>query len=397
MLVLSRTLAASLIALTVLALAPSPALADSPTPRPPPAPSPPGSGTDEAAALSAARFAIEAATLRARIEAMRRYVELLIEVLRQRESRLRDDAERVRAQIAATESLFASERERLDALLRAAYRSSRTSPLELALERGSLIEGILRAAGFAALGDEERRLVESLRQLRIELDAQRRRLLEDEADLSRVIESQSAKRDALMRLEARARRLVDAQRDGSDRRYLDAELEVLGELAAEQERASAELQEAVRRLAPELDGVLARWAWPAAGVVSQPFGPSALAIEPPLEYHGVRYPHFHTAVDIAAGLFSPVVAAADGVVSYVGRFSDGAMVVLVSHAEGYVSLYAHLDDGLRPPLVRVGDVVRAGQVLGAVGLTGLTTGPHLHFGVLRRGAPVDPRSLLPGR
>jgi murein DD-endopeptidase MepM/ murein hydrolase activator NlpD len=59
-----------------------------------------------------------------------------------------------------------------------------------------------------------------------------------------------------------------------------------------------------------------------------------------------------------------------------------------------VSVYAHLDDTFARPQVRIGDTVAANQVIGFVGLTGITTGPHLHFAVLRGGQPVDPLSLL---
>ena len=56
--------------------------------------------------------------------------------------------------------------------------------------------------------------------------------------------------------------------------------------------------------------------------------------------------------------------------------------------------YAHLDDTFVLPPVRAGQNVKAGQVIGFVGLTGITTGPHVHFAVLRSGEPVDPLSLI---
>jgi murein DD-endopeptidase MepM/ murein hydrolase activator NlpD len=73
------------------------------------------------------------------------------------------------------------------------------------------------------------------------------------------------------------------------------------------------------------------------------------------------------------------------------------MVVIIAHAGGLVSVYAHLDDTFARPPVRIGDSVTAGQVVGFVGLTGITTGPHLHFAVLRAGQPIDPLSLLASR
>jgi murein DD-endopeptidase MepM/ murein hydrolase activator NlpD len=70
------------------------------------------------------------------------------------------------------------------------------------------------------------------------------------------------------------------------------------------------------------------------------------------------------------------------------------MIVLIAHAGGLVSLYAHLDDRTAPPRVSAGDEVHEGQIIGAVGMTGMTTGPHLHFVVWRDGELVDPLSLF---
>jgi len=110
----------------------------------------------------------------------------------------------------------------------------------------------------------------------------------------------------------------------------------------------------------------------------------------------VAYTHFHAAIDIAAPLGTPVTAASDGVVAFVGHLPDGAMIVLLAHPGGYVSEYAHLDDTFALPPVRAGQAVKAGQVIGYIGLTGNTTGAHLHFGVLKDAAPIDPLSRLAG-
>jgi murein DD-endopeptidase MepM/ murein hydrolase activator NlpD len=66
------------------------------------------------------------------------------------------------------------------------------------------------------------------------------------------------------------------------------------------------------------------------------------------------------------------------------------LTVVVDHGFGYQTLYAHL----RRPLVRAGQRVRAGQVVGEVGSTGRSTGPHLHFEVRYQGLPVDPLPYL---
>ncbi|HEX8941146.1 MAG TPA: peptidoglycan DD-metalloendopeptidase family protein [Candidatus Limnocylindrales bacterium] len=125
--------------------------------------------------------------------------------------------------------------------------------------------------------------------------------------------------------------------------------------------------------------------------VSQPFGPTTLALEPPATVDGVRYAHFHAGVDLAAPLGTPVLAAAVGTVVLAGRVPDGAVDVRIRHADGSETLYGHLDPTLD---VHVGDQVEAGQQLGRVGLTGATTGPHLHFALTRGGEPLDPAAWL---
>jgi hypothetical protein len=126
--------------------------------------------------------------------------------------------------------------------------------------------------------------------------------------------------------------------------------------------------------------------------LSQAFGPSSEPLEPSATIGGVTYAHYHNGIDMAAPLGSTIRAAASGLVTYAGRQSDGAVVVKIRHADGYVSLYAHLDPSLQ---VAVGQQVTQGQALGQVGMTGNTTGPHLHFGLYNPGGTaVDPSTWL---
>lgn len=136
------------------------------------------------------------------------------------------------------------------------------------------------------------------------------------------------------------------------------------------------------------------WMTPAQGELTQEFGPTRFWFEPARTYGGVYYPNFHEGIDIAAAMYSPVVAAAPGRVVWAGRLPDGAMVVLIAHIGGLVSLYAHLDDNIAPPRVAAGDEVQRGQIIGAIGMTGMTTGPHVHFVVWRDGELIDPLSLV---
>jgi murein DD-endopeptidase MepM/ murein hydrolase activator NlpD len=108
-------------------------------------------------------------------------------------------------------------------------------------------------------------------------------------------------------------------------------------------------------------------------------------------YNGVfAQDYYHRGVDYAGAYGSPVVAPAGGRVSLVGRESQGfkihGNVVGIDHGQGVASILMHLSriD------VKEGDVVKAGQVIGALGSTGASTGPHLHWGLYVHGQSVDP-------
>ena len=138
------------------------------------------------------------------------------------------------------------------------------------------------------------------------------------------------------------------------------------------------------------------WRRPLAGEVSQQFGPTGYPFEPARAYQGAFYPHFHDGVDIVAAPGTPVLAPARARVVFADRMGDGAEVVVLAHDNGLISLYAHLEDGPLRPTVKAGDIVQAGDRIGAVGLTGLTTGYHLHWAVYKNGEPLDPLSTLGG-
>lgn len=99
----------------------------------------------------------------------------------------------------------------------------------------------------------------------------------------------------------------------------------------------------------------------------------------------------HTGVDYAAASGTPVRATGDGIVSVAGRRGGYGTMVEIRHPNGYATRYAHLS--AVGPGVRVGHLVQQGEMVGRVGMTGLATGPHLHYEVRRQGQPVDPTRI----
>ena len=112
---------------------------------------------------------------------------------------------------------------------------------------------------------------------------------------------------------------------------------------------------------------------------------------------GVLYARFgrkgkspHDGIDLAAPAGTPVRTAGEGSVLFAGPQQGYGLLVIIEHAHGLVTVYAHNRD-LR---VRTGQQVRESQVIATVGESGKTSGPHLHFEVRQDGAPVDPLEIL---
>jgi murein DD-endopeptidase MepM/ murein hydrolase activator NlpD len=99
---------------------------------------------------------------------------------------------------------------------------------------------------------------------------------------------------------------------------------------------------------------------------------------------------FHAGLDFAGAPGTRVLAVADGVVSYAGRDKGYGKLIEITHGGGYVTRYAHNAS----VLVQPGQTVRRGDAIALMGSTGRSTGPHVHFEVLRDGRPVNPMSFV---
>ena len=134
--------------------------------------------------------------------------------------------------------------------------------------------------------------------------------------------------------------------------------------------------------------------WPLQqGSLTLLFGPCSQAFEPP----GFGYPHFHTGVDIAYNQGTPILAADDGVVVAAsssvlsGQLVGYGNYVIVAHRNNFFSLYGHLLGFV----VKAGDGLHQGQLIGYEGSTGNSTGPHVHFEYRYGGQPTNPMPYLP--
>lgn len=103
------------------------------------------------------------------------------------------------------------------------------------------------------------------------------------------------------------------------------------------------------------------------------------------------FSRMHRGTDFGAATGTPIMAAGDGVVVRAGPFSSYGNYVRIRHANGYETAYAHLSRFARG--MRSGARVRQGQIIGYVGSTGRSTGPHLHYEVIRHGRQINPMTL----
>ena len=230
--------------------------------------------------------------------------------------------------------------------------------------------------------------------------AAQRRLDAERRDAAAAIVAQREAVAAKVEAEAEKRRLLIARLDSDRESYVA----LVDNLAAEGRKIGAELRrraEAERaRRAAELAAQRAAEArhhaaapsaptatstglqWPASGPKTSDFGWRTHPI------FGTQ--RFHAGVDIGVGQGAPIVAAASGVVVSAGWQGGYGNATVIDHGGGLATLYAHQSSYS----VSAGERVSRGEVIGAVGSTGYSTGPHLHFEVRVNGSPRDPMAYF---
>jgi murein DD-endopeptidase MepM/ murein hydrolase activator NlpD len=341
--------------------------------------------------------------------------------------------------------------------LRAAYERSQTSLLEILLSAESLDEATTQVGYLVTVSEQDAILAEDIRGIRAELELRRetlregRRALADARAVARDEErSLKARRDELTVLEGQLAELKVA----ADRKRAEQEAALNQSLAAEDdvetkiaenERAAqaaedlaaqlqrqaaaqqAAIEEARRRAAEEAArraeaerkareaaarDAAARaeaerqarqnatsaygFRWPERSFrVTQEWGPTSFALEPPYTYRGTYYPHFHAGIDFANGCGTPIYSAGAGVVVASGQPLlpwDTGFGVVVDHGNGIQTWYWHMQPRV---VVAPGQLVTSESVIGYEGTTGLSTGCHVHFAVNHGGVWENPRAYLP--
>lgn len=306
--------------------------------------------------------------------------------------------------------LFDIRKELLATHLRAAYVTSRTSLLETILSAQSFTDVITDVSSYvdisaqdqalAAQIDRERQLLEitqqSARDARATADELRVEARDEKIALVAQLAELKKARDKLKKLEAETNRQLSIQQGNFSRARLTA-----SQLKAAMNReiaAQNALKNKIARLiaSQQLGGNIpsqynGSLMWPLGGTITQEYGCTGVDWEPP----SGNCSHWHNGIDIAAPMGTPVRASGDGVVVFAGANPydpyPKAVIVIIAHSTVLQTWYAHLEPGVP---VRAGQRVSQGQVIGYVGMTGRTSGPHLHWSVVLNDAFSNPRLFL---
>ncbi len=319
--------------------------------------------------------------------------------------------------VEATAAEKASQLEARQAILadriRQAYDTDRTSLLETFLSGQTFTDVLAEVSYHLDFAEQDRQLAEQIvadqkvltvmhqtvatlraqtASLRGTADAQRVKL---QADLKALAAAQAR----LAKLDAETKRLLARQQTAFAAMSKDKKKLAAAILASQ--KAEAALQKQIDALVAEqarggripsvYNGTLS---WPMGGTVTQGYGCTGFSWEPGLG----SCAHWHNGIDIAAPIYTPIRAAGPGTVIFAGPNPydayPKAWIVIIAHSSHLLTWYAHIDNGAHLPAVRAGDHVVTGEIIAYEGMTGHTTGPHLHWMVELDSVFVNPRLFL---
>ena len=304
---------------------------------------------------------------------------------RARLSRLEDRYREQTDHLRRLKEQHAIAQQRLEARLVELYETDQASELEVLLQVQSLSDLLDQIDYFNAVGAQDKQIADTIKRLKNELRIARINTATTKAEVSKTTailakktEEQRAARDALV---AKQSALAAAR---ADKQSLLANVRQ-GRKSAEEDLAA--MQAASAAIAAQIhshgssgssgDGTpsASGLIWPVSGPITSGFG--------------WRWGRMHEGIDIGAACGTPIHAAASGTVIYSGWMSGYGNFVVIDHGNGLATAYAH-----QSAIYVSGGSVSQGQVIGAVGSTGHSTGCHLHFEVRVNGTPVNPLNYL---
>ncbi|NLN87395.1 MAG: peptidoglycan DD-metalloendopeptidase family protein [Syntrophomonadaceae bacterium] len=256
------------------------------------------------------------------------------------------------------------------------YEQRDISYLEVLLGSTDIKDLITRMDMLGTIIDQDKELIEEINLRKKELDNKKADLDVQQRELESARVTLVEKKAKLAeQLKQKKKTLSSVQQEQA--KYAQAMKEL--------EQASAEAEAMILKLQGKGGSIgTGTYTWPTPGytTITSAYG---------MRYHPIlKVNKLHTGIDIGAPSGAKIVAADSGKVIYSGWLGAYGNTVIVDHGAGLSTLYGHLS----ARQVEVGARVSKGQMIGKVGSTGWSTGPHLHFEVRKNGNPINPRSYI---
>lgn len=291
-------------------------------------------------------------------------------------------------ELEAAEAEAEEQYEMMKLRIRYMYEQGDQSFLVLLMEAESITDMINRAEYAVQMSSYDRQMMEELKEAREAIAQQKAELEEEKTELEGLLgEVRSQKTAVNKALDAKSAQIASyqAQIDSAAGEQGDYEAQL-----AEQEKLLEQVENqiaaaaAAKASADDGDGGSSGFIWPcpASKRITSYFGPRTAPVAGASTYH--------KGIDIGASSGSAILASAGGRVTTAAYSSSAGNYVVISHGNGISTVYMHAS----ALYVSEGDVVTQGQTIAAVGSTGYSTGPHLHFGVVAGGSYVNPLNYV---
>jgi len=298
---------------------------------------------------------------------------------------LADEAARLDAEVAQLEAIIAGTQARLDQARQAfgqsaaqLYKSERSGSEYQTLLVDQPQDLVLEGRYLQLVTQQRKDLINQVAALRAELDRRHKALAVDQAQADAAANTARAERDRIAALRTQLGPAVAAA---------NAQDTAVQQTLAQIQGTKAQDQAELASIQAASDGISAELRSRGGGTAASPCQARPVADE------GINQPFIpgrHPGIDLHASYGDPIHACRAGVVVSAGWLGGYGNAVIIDHGGGMATLYGHQSR----MAVTAGQQVTAGQVIGYIGSTGYSTGPHLHFEVRINGNPVDPAPYL---
>lgn len=298
------------------------------------------------------------------------------------------EIEKTKEELAEAEAVAEKQYEDMKTRIQYLYENGTPSYLELFLTAESMSDFLNKSSFAAEMSLYDRNMLDEYIAQKERIAETKAALEEEEAELevlSEAAKEQKASVDAVIKAKNQEIQRYQSEIDSNSEDASQFKKDL-----AEQEKLLDQIERQIAAAAAangsndDGDGGASGFIWPCPSSrrITSGFGPR------PQPTPGAST--YHQGIDIGASQGSSIVASASGRVTTATYSSSAGNYIVISHGNGMSTVYMHCS----ALYVSVGDMVSQGQKIGAVGSTGYSTGPHLHFGVIKNGSYVNPRNYV---